>query len=78
MGAVIGITLVISSLVSSVVGALVVGLIVHYRHLNQKRGKYSPKAIDSQEHSTPMYEDVSSQSAKIEMRENLAYGQVGH
>ena len=54
-----------------------VGLIVHYCHLNQKRDKYSPKAIDSQ-HSTPMYEEVSSQSAKIEMRENLAYGQVGH
>ena len=55
-----------------------VGLIVHYCTLSKQRSKYSPKAVDSQQHSAPMYEEVSSQSAKIELRENLAYGQVGH
>ena len=55
-----------------------VGLIVHYYTFSKQRSKYSPKAIDSQQHSTPMYEEVSSKSANIEMRENLAYGQVGH
>ena len=52
------------------------GLIVHYCHLNQKRDKYAPNAVDSQQHTAPMYEEVSSQTARIELKENLAYGQV--
>ena len=70
----VGIAIALSSIVSFTAG-LLVALVIVYCYIRQLKGRYSPR--DPQQ-SPVQYEDVSMVTKDIELKENIAYGPVGH
>ena len=70
----VGIAIALSSIVSFTAG-LLVALVIAYCYFRQQKNQSSPR--DTQQ-PPALYEDISMVTKDIELKENIAYGPVGH
>ena len=71
------ITAVVSCGVSFILGALV-GAVAHYCTVRKKSKCHSIFHKQKKQQPVPVYEDVTTPSRNIELKENVAYGPVQH
>ena len=75
VGAIVAVSVVLSSLVSFSVGALLAALITYCCVMRKRKSSWQPHLTSSEDtQPAPVYDEVVA--GKLEMKENVAYGPV--